>query len=111
MPTIKLTKRSIDAIEPPASGQVFYRDTDLAGFGLRVGPRARTFFAEAQVRRRTVRVSLGRYGILEPERARKLAMKALSEMADGRDVHSERREKSAKSLTLREAFDAFFEGR
>lgn len=111
MPTIRLSKRTIDAIESPASGQVLYRDLDLTGFGLRVGTRSRVFFAEAQVRRRTVRVTLGKYGPITPERARKLALKALSEMAEGHDPNGDRRAAKLRDLTTKEAFDAFFEGR
>jgi hypothetical protein len=108
MPTIRLTKRTIEAIEPPASGQVLYRDADLAGFGLRVGTKSRVFFAEAQLNRRCVRVTIGKYGPIAPERARKLAMKLLSEMAEGRDPNGERKTKRAAAMTLREAFDDFF---
>lgn len=111
MPTIRLTKRSIDAIKRPASGQVLYRDTDLPGFGLRVGTQSQVFFAESQVRRRTVRVTIGRYGPITPERARKLAMRALSEMAEGRNPNEEARVQRAATVTLDEAFRDFFKGR
>jgi integrase len=111
MPPIRLTKRTIDAIEPPASGQVFYRDIDLAGFGLRVGTKSRVFFAEGQVRRRTVRVTIGKYELVTPEVARKRALKLLADMAEGHDPHAERKAKRASAMTLREAFDDFFERR
>lgn len=111
MPTIKLTKRTIDAIASPLTGQVLYRDADLSGFGLRVGTKSRVFFAEAQVNRRCVRVTIGKYGPIAPERARKLAMKLLSEMAEGHDPNADRKAKRAMTMTLREAFEAFFLGR
>ena len=59
MPQLRLTKRHIEAIVPPATGQTIYYDTELIGFGLRVGQRRKTFICEAQVKRRTVRVSIG----------------------------------------------------
>jgi hypothetical protein len=108
MPTCRLTKRTIDAIPTPAKGQVLYRDADLAGFGLRVGTRSRVFFAEAQVRRRTVRVTIGKYGPMTPERARKLALTALSEMGEGRNPNGERKVKRATAMTVRDAFNDFF---
>jgi len=108
MPSIRLTKRTIDAIEPPASGQVFYRDLDLAGFGLRVGTTSKVFFAEGQVCRRTVRVTIGKYDLITPEVARKRALKLLGQMAEGHDPHAERRAKRASAMTLRESFDDFF---
>jgi hypothetical protein len=32
----KLTKRAIDALTPPAQGEIFVRDKELRGFGVRV---------------------------------------------------------------------------
>lgn len=37
MPNLHFTKRAIETISPPESGQILYRDTTLRGFGLRVG--------------------------------------------------------------------------
>ena len=111
MPTIHLTKRTIEALPPVTSGQILYRDTILSGFGLRAGTRSQTFFVEGQVERQTVRVSLGRYGPVTPEAARKRALKTLSEMAEGRNPNSERKAKRAAAMTVREAFDDFFDRR
>jgi len=111
MPTIRLTKRTIDAIDPIKAGQLLYRDADLSGFGLRVGTQSKVFFAEGQVARRTVRVTIGKYGPVTPETARKRALKALSEMAEGRNPNGERKAKRASAMTVREAFDDFFERR
>lgn len=108
MPSIRLTKRTIEAIAHPASGQVFYRDTELAGFGLRVGTTSKVFFAEGQVRRRTVRVTIGRSDLIAPEAARKRALKLLSEMAYGCNPNAERKHKQSSAQTVREAFDGFF---
>ena len=111
MPIVRLTKRTIDAIPAPTTGQMLYRDTDLPGFGLRVGTRSRVFFAEGQVQRRTVRITIGKYGPIAPERARKLAMRALSEMAEGRNPNEVARAERAETVTLGKAFEAFFVGR
>ena len=102
MPSLRLTKRTIESIIPPTSGQIFYRDADLTGFGLRVGTRSKVFFAEAQVAKRTVRVTIGKYGATTPETARKRAMELLSEIANGGDPRS--KEVLGSDLTLRAAF-------
>jgi integrase len=108
MPTIRLTKRIIDGLPLTASGQVLYRDEELTGFGLRVGTRSRVFFVEAQVARRTVRTTIGKYGLITPEQARRLALRTLGEMAQGVDTNAKRRTVSAQSITLRQAFARFF---
>lgn len=47
MPAIKMTKREVDAI-PYAEydKQQFYWDTELKGFGLRVGHKTKTFIVQ-----------------------------------------------------------------
>jgi integrase len=66
------------------------------------------FYVEAQVARRTVRVTLGKYGPITPEQARKLALKALSEMAQGINPNAKKRAVDASTITLRQAFHRFF---
>lgn len=111
MPKLHLTKRTISALPPLTEGQVLYRDTVLPGFGLRVGTRSQVFFAEGQVQRGTVRVTIGKFGIITPEAARKKALKLLGEMAEGKNPNAERKAKRASEITVREAFDDFFENR
>src|SRR4051794_38207686 len=99
MPAIRLTKRTIDSLPYTTSGQILYRDDELTGFGLRVGSRSKVFYVEAQVARRTVRVTLGKYGPITPDQARKLALKALSEMAHGLNPNAKKRVVDASTIT------------
>lgn len=108
MPTIHMTKRSIDALPFTEAGQMLYRDKELTGFGLRVGSTSKVFFVESQVDRRTVRVTIGKYGPLSPDVARRLALQHLSEMAQGRNPNEAKRRDEARRETLRAAFDRFF---
>jgi hypothetical protein len=85
MPTVRLTKRTVEALPHPSAGQALYRDDSLPGFGVRVGARSKVFFAEGQVQRRTVRVTIGRADVLSPEVARQKAKALLGEMAAGTD--------------------------
>ena len=100
MPNLRLTRRAIDEIPFPESGQIFYRDTLLTGFGLRVGAQSKVYFAEGQVNRRTRRVSIGRADVFAPEVARKKALALLGEMADGRDPNAAKRKQVVAKLTL-----------
>ena len=83
MPNLNFTKRTIEAIPSPRSGQVLYRDTNLRGFGVRVGTQSKVFFVEGQVNRRTKRVSIGRADVLSIDVARKKALNLLSDMVLG----------------------------
>ncbi|NQZ72753.1 MAG: tyrosine-type recombinase/integrase [Dinoroseobacter sp.] len=111
MPSLRLTRRAVDEVPYPTSGQVFYRDTMLSGFGLRVGANSKVFFAEGQVNRRTRRVTIGRADVFAPEIARKKALVILGEMAEGRDPNAEKRKEKRERVTVEMAFDRFFEAR
>lgn len=108
MPTIHLTKRTVQSLDHPERGQVLFRDTRLRGFGLRVGARSKVYFAEGQVARRTRRVTVGRADVISSDVARQHAMRPLAEMAMGKNPSLEKRR---DKLTMAQAFDAFFKVR
>ena len=85
MPTLKISKREVDALPFPAKGQDLYFDTELKGFGIRVSQRTKTYIAQRDIHGRTVRVTLGRHGVLTPESARREALPALAEMGAGKN--------------------------
>jgi integrase len=111
MPTQKLTKRAVDDL-PFASGKpIYYRDADLPGFGVRVGVKRKSWFVETAVNRRNVRHTIGSCSHIPLERARQLAKSRLGEMAEGRDPNAARKTARVETLSLKAAFDAFFEAR
>ena len=83
----KLTKRAIDVLEPPGSGQAFLWDTELRGFGVRVTPSGtKTFVLQYRtVADRSRRIVLGRYGVLTVEQARNDAREKLVAITKGED--------------------------
>jgi integrase len=105
---VKLTKTVVDRVEPPASGQRFIRDDILKGFALRVtSGGARSFVVEARVHGRVRRKTLGRYGPLTVEQARRAAQQYLGQVASGADPVAEERAARARRVTLREALDDY----
>jgi integrase len=108
MPTLHLTKTVVDRIPFTESGQIFFRDNVVRGFGLRVGRTTKVYFAEAQPNGKTRRVSIGRADVFAPEVARKKAQALLVEMASGMDPNKEKREKRAEMITVSKAFDQMF---
>lgn len=111
MPTISLTKKNVEALPRPTKGQVLYRDSQLTGFGLRVGTSSKVWIVEGQVARRTRRVTIGRADIIHPDVARKKAMSVLSDMINGIDPNQAKRDLRADHVTLLDAFTAFFEAK
>lgn len=82
---VKITKSNVDKI--PLSGKVvFYRDTDLIGFGIKANPTKLVYIVEAKVNGRAIRKNIAEVGKLTPDEARKEAKKLLGDMAKGVDI-------------------------
>jgi integrase len=81
----RLTKQVIDETPFPSAGQVFVRDTGLPGFALRVTPGRKSFILEKRIRGRMRRLTIGPYGPLTVDQARKLAAAHVGAIAQGDD--------------------------
>jgi hypothetical protein len=88
----KLTKRTIDAISPKESADLFCWDDELPGFGLRIKPSgAKSFILQYRNKNgRSRRLTIGRYGIVTPEQGRQRARRLLADVSHGKDPAAER---------------------
>ena len=95
MRRVKITKRVVDTVVAPASGEVNVWDSEVPGFSLRVrSTGSRVYVVEYRNRaQRKRRVTLGRHGRLTVEQARDLARQVLAAVARGEDPAEERRER------------------
>lgn len=88
----KLTKTLIDNIPLTSEGQITVMDTTTPGFGIRVGSKSKTFIVMKRLPRQAPqRVTLGRYGTLTVETARKLAIEALAKLSSGVDINTSKK--------------------
>jgi integrase len=112
MPKLKLTKTNIDKLPYADKGKVIvYFDTELKGFGLRVGEESKTFFVQVDLKSatfdinrqyKTVKSTIGRYGELTPEQARKEAGEKLRQLKiDGIQTETD------KPTTLKELYKRY----
>ena len=109
---MKLTKNTVDRIKPPESGQAFYRDERLKGFAVRVtSTGVKSFIIEKLINGKVRRITLGRYGELTVEQARKEAHKLLGKIATGVDPIAEKQSAKVNSVTLQEAFNDYLKAR
>lgn len=107
----KLTKSFVDSLPYPGTGQMFYRDSSLKGFGLRVGTGSKVYIAEGKVNNKNVRVTIGRHGVFTSEQARAEARNVLGMIARGINPNDVDKAKKAKSVTLSEVYQAYLKAR
>ncbi|HAT8251899.1 TPA: DUF4102 domain-containing protein [Legionella pneumophila] len=110
---IKLTKTVVDKIKPvEGKDQTFYRDEQLKGFALRVtSSGVKSFVVETRVANKVKRITLGKYGQITAEEARKQAKHLLGQIAKGDDPIAEKKINKIKSITLKEAFHDYLKAR
>jgi integrase len=107
-----MTKRHIDALkfDPDGPAAQILWDRTLPGFGVRVlASGTKSFildYRDANGRQR--RITLGRYGILTPDSARKRARAELASVSAGADPVEARRAKR-RAVTLREFADTYID--
>lgn len=117
MALLKLTKKAVDAAPIPVRVDALFWDCDPQGpqgFGLRVTPRGvKSFIYQYRLKGRTARrVTLGRFGNLTAEQARKLARDHSYAVAGGVDpVEAQRkRTREAQTLGFADYVDRFVDG-
>jgi len=108
---VKLTKTVVSNFPFAENGQVFYWDSELAGFGVYIGAKSKTWCVQQRIGNKTKRVVLGKYPTMTAEQARNAAKKTIGELAAGIDKVQEKREAKTKSVTLGEVFTEFLSAR
>ncbi len=87
----KLTKRAIDAANPAQGKRTLLWDSEVKGLGIRcIGNGSKTFLLKFERRGQATWLTLGAFGPLTVDAARKMAAKKLGELAEGKDLAAER---------------------
>lgn len=111
--SVKLTKSLIDKIQPTEGReQVFYRDVQLKGFALRVTSNGvKSFIVETRIAGKVKRMTLGKFGQLTAEEARKQAKHMLGKIAKGDNPIAEKKVNKIKNLALKDVFNDYLKAR
>jgi len=111
----RITKRSVDALRPHPTDDVFLWDTALTGFAVRVKPSGVKSFLCAYrapgLHNARRRATLGPYGVLTVDVARAEAADVLARVRKGEDPARERAEarRAAEQDTVERLFAAYIE--
>ena len=93
---MKLTKRTVEALEPDLDRDRIHWDSQLPGFGLRVFPNGRkSYLIQYRMRGRSRRYTLGPHGVLTLEQARQRARSLLAGVHEGKDPAQDRSDEFA----------------
>ncbi len=91
--SVKITKQFVDkALPHPDKDQIFYRDSLLKGFALRItAAGVKSFVIEKVIGNKVRRITIGKYsGALTTEQARTKAQILLGKIADGKNPIEEK---------------------
>lgn len=98
----KIIKKYVDGLELPESGVVFHWDSELKGFGVKLTPTGRVYVAQGRIEGRSIRVTIGKHGVITADQARGKAKKTLAGFLDGIDPAKERKRDEALSISLKQ---------
>jgi integrase len=107
--SMDFTVRAIEAVQPPATGRVEFKDSRVQGLYLRVtanGVKTFSFVGRAKGSARVERLTLGKFPVVKPEEARRKATEMAGKLAGGQSVAAAVREKRGE-LTLAELFKLY----
>ena len=109
---MRITKRAVDSVSRPAKGYALHWDDELKGFGLRVASAGvKSFILQKRIHGKDHRITLGRYGEITTEQARKDAMAKAGLIAGGGDPVADKRRAVLATKTLAEVLADYGEAR
>jgi integrase len=109
---VNLSKTTVERLPIPEKGYQIYWDEKLAGFGIRVtSGGAKAFIFQKRINGTERRITIGRFGELTAEQARKEAVKLAGQIATGGDPVAEKAHKRLEGATLRHAFETYLQRR
>ncbi|MFZ2994912.1 tyrosine-type recombinase/integrase [Sphingobium sp.] len=104
----KITKTFVDKVAPPAEGYAVHWDDSVKGYGLRVSKEGkRVFIVMGRVLGKSIQFTLGPYGTLTEDAARKRAQKVLQDMREGIDPRAVVKADAAMKVSLQDVLEAY----
>lgn len=111
---MQLTETFVEQVSPPTAtpngkgSQVFYRDSVIIGFGLRVASGgAKSWILERRIRGKVKRITLGRCDVINLEKAKSKAVKLIKEIERENTPRIINGKLAAETITLQETFKEY----
>lgn len=110
MPSLRISKATVDAAEVPGKADAYYWDTELKGFGLRVTPKGvRSYVLQYRMKGRPARrLTIGQHGVFTPAKARDEAERILLGVKQGLDpAEADKRKRMEAKVTFSGFLETF----
>ena len=105
----KITKRFVDALPFPDTGQKIYQDGELRGFAVRVTPTKKAFIINRKFKGELVRHKFAEYPAITVEQARVKAGEIIAELTSGTKPKDKLVQQKMEAITLGQAFEDYIE--
>lgn len=100
--SVTITKRTVDALAMPATGEAWLWDDRLTGFGVRARNGSKTYLLQYRnAAGRSRKFTIGKHGVITPAEASEIARELLARIRLGADPAEERQDRR-QSLTVTE---------
>ena len=110
--SVSISKTIIDKAPTPEKGQLFIRDANIKGFGVRITTKGtKSFIFEKRVNGQVRRITIGKYGALTVDQAKKRAIQLAGQIVSGFDPIAEKKRILSEAVTLGQAYEAFLKAR
>ena len=107
-----LNKSTIDTLPTPSTGYALHWDENMKGFGLRVtATGAKAFIFQNRINGKDKRITIGRYGNLTAEQAKKEAKKLAGQIATGGDPVADKKREKLQAKTLSQVMADYLKAR
>jgi len=109
---VRLTQAIILKTPTPERDQIFLRDNELKGFGVRISYQGtRSYILEKRIEGRVKRITLGHVGELTLPQARQKAQQTLGKIAMGGNPVADTHRARLQAITLDECFEDYLKSR
>jgi integrase len=106
--SMRLTKGFVDKQELSIDAKVvIHWDSEVKGYGIKISKTKKVYIAQAKIKGRSKRVTIGTHGKITEDQARTMAKKVLVTMLNGIDPNTEKRKEKVQNISLEQVVKSY----
>jgi integrase len=109
---MRLTKGFVDKQKLSTDSKVaIHWDSEVKGYGIKISATKKVYIAQAKIKGKSKRVTIGTHGKITEAQAREMAKKALVEILNGIDPNAEKRKEKAQAVSLEQVVNSYLKAK